>query len=43
MTTCILCHRELCEIIYDRPEDFILVCFDCVKKQNEKKRFKIFS
>jgi len=42
MTNCVICHKALCEFIYDRPTDFVCVCFDCIKKQNEKRRFKIF-
>jgi len=35
MTNCIICHKELCEIIYDRPDDFVCICFGCIKKQNK--------
>jgi len=39
MTNCIICHKELCEIIYDNfnhlLNDFVCICFDCIKKQNK--------
>jgi len=38
---CIICHRDLKMVTFEN--DFVSICFDCVKKQNEKKRFKIFS
>jgi len=41
MTTCIICHRDLKMVTFEN--DFVSICFDCVKKQNEKKRFKIFN
>jgi len=54
MTTCIKCHKpldvySLRDIDFEsrrgkrlRDIDFICICFDCVKKQNQK-RFKIFN
>ena len=46
MTNCVICHKTLKIINLDKkfyePDGFICVCFDCIKKQNEKK-FKIFN
>jgi len=40
MINCIICHKDAKYPAY--PKDFVCVCFDCIKKQNEKRRFKIF-
>jgi len=32
MTNCIICHKALSEII---TNDFVCICFDCIKKQNK--------
>ena len=51
MTNCIKCHKPLlaCLLIDGKKSvepieanGFVCVCFDCIKKQNEK-RFKLFS
>ena len=40
MTACIICHRDLKMVTFEN--DFVSICHECVKKQNQK-RFKIFS
>jgi len=41
MTNCVICHKAL-KIIMNENE-LVCICFDCIKKQNEKRRFKIFN
>ena len=43
MTNCVICHKALKIIMHEN--ELVCVCFDCIKKQNEKRsnRFKIFS
>jgi len=38
MTNCIKCHKELClkvNLIEPKMNEFVCVCFDCIKKQNK--------
>jgi len=35
MTNCIICHKEIISIPLVRPIEFVLICFDCIKKQNK--------
>jgi len=38
MTNCIICHKTLIDLDHIYPvktDDFVCVCFDCIKKQTK--------
>ena len=41
MINCIKCNKKLKVVALEK--DIVVICFVCVQKQNEKRRFKIFN
>ena len=40
MTNCVICHKQLCENRLETmseiiTNDFVCICFECIKKQNK--------
>jgi len=41
MINCIKCNKPVKVVTLEK--DIAVICFECVRKQNEKRRFKIFN